>query len=222
MARPKGGYRDEKNKKIVGTTTVISRFKESGGLLWWAFEQGKAAERGEINSLYDKRDEAASAGTLAHDMVEAKIRGHKMPDLDKYPPSVADYAQQGYDNYLKWHELSKIKVIETEISLTSEKFRYGGTIDAIIRTTDGLAIGDWKTSSGVYVDYLLQLAAYKNLWDENFPGHEITGGFHLLRFSKEYADFGHHYWSELDDAWEQFKLFLQAYRVDKRLKKRAK
>ncbi len=35
----------------------------------------------------------------------------------------------------------------------------------------------------------------------------VTGGeFHLLRFSKEHADFAHHYWNELDDAWEQFLL----------------
>ena len=55
MARPKGGYRLKSGESVPGVTTIIGRFKDSGGLLWWAFEQGKAFERGEIHGLYEKR-----------------------------------------------------------------------------------------------------------------------------------------------------------------------
>jgi hypothetical protein len=79
---------------------------------------------------------------------------------------------------------------------------------------------DWKTSNGVYQDYIIQIAAYRNLWEENYPDKPITGGFHLLRFSKEHADFTHHYWNDVDEGWEQFKLFRKAYDLDKILKKR--
>jgi len=75
MPHPKGGYRLSDGTRVPGVTTIISRFKDSGGLLWWAFEQGQAAQRGEINSLYDKRDEAATAGTICHDLVEKYIKG---------------------------------------------------------------------------------------------------------------------------------------------------
>jgi len=81
-------------------------------------------------------------------------------------------------------------------------------------------MGDWKTSNAIYPDHIIQLAAYKVLWEENHPDQPITGGFHLCRFSKEHGDFAHHFWSELDDAWEQFLLFRQAYDIDKKLKKR--
>jgi len=64
MARPASGYRLKDGTRVPGVTTIIGRFKDSGGLLYWAFEQGQAAERGEISNLYDKRDEAADAGTL--------------------------------------------------------------------------------------------------------------------------------------------------------------
>ena len=221
MARPKGGYRLKNGKKVPGVTTIIGRFKDSGGLLWWAFAQGQAAERGEINSLYDKRDEAAEAGTLAHDMVEAKIRGWKMPDLSQYTPEISKQAQQGYENYLRWEQTSNIEVIETEVSLVSEKYKFGGTLDALM-SHGKRALGDWKTSNGVYADMIIQLAAYKQLWEENYPDNPIEGGFHLCRFSKEHADFTHHFWAELDDAWEQFKLFRRAYEIDKKLKKRVK
>ena len=64
------------------------------------------------------------------------------------------------------------------------------------------------------------IAAYKQLWEENHPDRPITGGYHLLRFDKEHADFTHHFWTELDEAWSQFQIFRQAYDIDKRLKKR--
>jgi hypothetical protein len=80
-----------------------------------------------------------------------------------------------------------------------------------ICVANGLVLLDYKTSNGVYSDMLIQLAAYKNLWEENRPDLPITGGCHLLRFAKERGDFAHHYFQELDDEWEQFLLFRQAY-----------
>lgn len=223
MARPKSGYRTKDNKKVPGVTTIIGRFKDSGALLWWAFSQGQASERGEINSLYDKRDEASDAGTLAHSMVEAYINFSEMPDLLEHSNEVADLAQQGFENYKEWSENNKMKILYQEVDLVSEVYKFGGALDAIGQNAKGeLCLVDWKTSNGCYPDYLIQLAAYKQLWQENNPDQPITGGFHLCRFSKDNADFTHHYWSELDDAWEQFKLFLKAYEIDKRLKKRAK
>jgi hypothetical protein len=79
---------------------------------------------------------------------------------------------------------------------------------------------DLKTSSGIYRDHLIQVAAYRHLWEEN-TGGKITGGFHILRFSREDGDFSHHFFPELDDAWEMFKHLRAAYDLDLKLKKRA-
>jgi hypothetical protein len=221
MPRPKSGYKLKNGQKVPGTTTVVGRFKDSGGLLYWACEQGKAIERGEISSLYDKRDEAADAGTLAHQMVEAHINKGAIPAHELIAATVDKQAWQGYQNYLQWEKNNNITIVEQEIELVSEAYQFGGSPDAIgIDSENRVCLLDWKTSNGVYVDYLIQLAAYNQLWNESNPSQPITGGFHLLRFSKEHADFAHHYYSELDDAWEQFKLFLQAYHIDKKLKKR--
>lgn len=219
MARPTGGYRNKDGQKVVGVTTPIGRFKDSGALLWWAFGQGKAAERGEINSLYDKRDEAADAGTLAHEMVEAHIAGEDFTTTAA--PNIQKQAEMAFQAYLNWEKTSSLEILAQEIPLVSEKYQFGGTPDAIGIVGGELCIVDWKTSNGVYPDYLIQLAAYKVLWEENNPKDPITGGYHLCRFAKENGDFAHHYYSELEDGWEQFKLFLQAYEIDKRLKKRA-
>ncbi len=221
MPRPKGGYYAKDGKKIPGVTTILGRFKDSGGLLFWAFEQGKAAQRGEITDLYDKRDAAGDAGTLAHHMVEAYIDMSEQPDTDGIPEEIVKQANQGFENFRRWQDDSRIEIIRQEMDLISEAHRFGGCPDAIGKDSRGaLCLLDWKTSNGVYVDYLIQIAAYDILWTENHPDQAFTGGLHLLRFAKENADFAHHFWSELDDAKEQFLLLRRAYDIDKKLKKR--
>jgi len=220
MPHPSKGYHVD-GVKVPGVTTIIGRFKESGGLLQWAFQQGQAAERGEIKNLYDKRDSAAEAGTLAHSLVEAHIKGAPSPDMSTYPPEIAAQATQGYENYLRWQDDNKIEIAYQEMELVSRVHLFGGCPDAIGRDSRGqLCILDWKTSNGVYQDFLVQIAAYSILWEENNPSEPLVGGYHLLRFAKEHADFAHHYWSELEQAKRQFILFREAYDLDKILKKR--
>lgn len=218
MPHPTAGYRNAAGKKVPGVTTIIGRFKDSGALLFWAFEQGKAAERGEIKSLYDKRDQAADHGTHAHDLVEKHIKG-----LDIFEElSVApDQVKSALNAYLKWESMTKLKIVEQEASLISEVHQYGGTPDAIGEIGGELCMIDWKTSKGVYQDMLIQIAAYDILWHENHPDKPLTGGFHLCKFSKEHGDFSHHYWPNLDEGKEQFLLFRRAYDIDKVLKSRA-
>ena len=44
MPHPKAGYRDADGKRIPGVTTIIGRFKESGGLIRWAYGRGRDGE----------------------------------------------------------------------------------------------------------------------------------------------------------------------------------
>ncbi len=218
MPRPKKGYLVN-GEKVPGVTTITGRFKESGNLLFWACEQGKAIERGEISALYDKRDAAAEAGTLAHSLVEAHINGLPLPEVPEN--DVGKQALQGYENYIHWQEDNRIQIMRQEMEMVSKIYHFGGCPDALgIDSRGNLCIMDWKTSGAIYVDYILQISGYKILWEENHPDQPITGGYHLLRFSKENADFHHHYWSELEDAKEMFILLVKAYGIDKKLKKR--
>lgn len=217
---PTQPYKLVDGKRVPGVTTIIGRFKDSGGLIYWAFDQGKAAERGEINSLYDKRDEAASLGTIVHEMVETHIDKKDYAVPGWLTDEQIEQVNRSYGAYFEWHNQSNMEFIEQEMPLVSEKYKYGGCPDAVAMVNGKLCLIDWKTSNGIYPDYLIQIAAYKNLWEENRDTK--IEGFHLCRFSKDYGDFSHHYYPELGDAWEQFKLFRQAYDIDKILKKRAK
>jgi hypothetical protein len=220
MPHPKAGYKVD-GKPVPGVTTVLSRFKDSGGLLHWAFAQGKLAEQGVIENLYDNRDSAGEAGTLCHLLVENHIRGISESVEKNYTQEICSRAFQGYQNYLSWEKNNNLKVVYVEEQLISRKYLFGGTMDCIFEDADGvLSIGDFKTSNSIFQDYLLQIAAYKLLWEELRPEQPINGGFHLLRFSKEHADFAHHFWSELKDAERMFLLLREAYDLDKKLKKR--
>jgi hypothetical protein len=223
MPTPKDGYFDKAGTRVPGTTTIIGRFKNSSALMFWAFKQGKSGAR----TLYEKAEEAAEIGTVAHGMVEMHIKGCSDKDIQIYledaliDPGMCAKAATAFASYRSWIKNFSVQIVEQEIQLVSEKYKYGGTPDAVGMIGNQLVLLDWKTSNAVYSDYLIQLAAYMNLWNENYPDKPITGGAHLLRFSKEHGDFAHHYYDNLDDEWEQFKDFRKCYERDKRIEKRA-
>lgn len=201
-------YKDGAGKRLPSVTTIIGRFKDSGALLYWANNAGLDGK-----TLDQARAPAATAGTLAHSMVEAHLNKREMPDVKGYDSDVVAKAQGAFDAYLSWSEMSRLQIRHTEVSLASDKHKFGGTLDAIgvLAGSSGLAIVDWKSSNGVYADYLYQLAAYKILWEEAYPEHPITGGAHLCRFAKEAGDYAHHYFPSLAEEEQTFLLMRQLY-----------
>lgn len=224
MPRPASGYKTKDGSEVPGCTSIIGRFKESGPLLAWAgrigYEQGK---RGEKFSLYAKRDEAADIGTHAHALFEAN-RKH-LPE----PPTPAGFtaeqkakAETAYLNALEWAQQVRIESVAVETSLVCECYRYGCTIDEVVRLNGKLRNFEWKASNGVYVDYLLQIAAQAHAWNCNHKdGEQIVGGA-IVRFSKDWGDFNYFYFEDLDLALNQFVRFRDAYGDDKILKTRVR
>jgi hypothetical protein len=216
MARPAQGYKNAAGEKIPGTTTVIGRFKESGGLLQWAFKQGQSGAA----TLYEERDAAALAGNIAHDMIECDILKRERPSFVA-AAELLHKAENAFNQFKEWQEQTRIEIVATERVYVSERYQFGGTIDAIGRDMKGrIVLLDWKTSNAVYQDYLVQLAAYALLLEECEPAMKPEA-FHLLRVAKESADFAHHFFGELEDAKKAFILMRELYDIDKRLKKRA-
>jgi len=222
MPTPKAGYKIA-GEKIPGTTTIIGRFKESGALVGWAYKTGRKhandASKGlpDPGSLYAVTDDAANIGTIVHGLVDDDIHGRPY-SLDNQDPRVLS----AFEAYTKWKNQSGALIVATEMPLISTTHRFGGTPDAIASIEGQLCLLDWKTSNSIYTDHLVQLAAYRALWNENNSQQPLTGGSHLLRFSKEGGDFTHHYFADLSDAWEQFLLFRRAYDIDKELVKRVR
>jgi len=214
MATAKGGYFTKDKQRVPSVTTILSRFKESGALMYWAWDMGKQGK-----DFREERDKAASSGTLAHDLVERWIKNE--PLTIEGPEDVVTKARQAFDAFQEWASQTQLKVTHTELPLVSERYRFGGTLDAML-VNGKLALGDWKTSNAIYADYLMQVAAYGILWEEAYPDQPINGGYHILRFAKEYPDFEHRYYAELNDAREMFIHLRAAYDFDQKLKKRVR
>lgn len=213
MPTKPGGYYLKDGTRVPSVTTILSRFKESGGIIHWAWKLGM-----EGKDYKEVRDAAADAGTLAHDAAEAWVRGESFtwePDNE-----IHKKAYVAYTAFLEWARQTNLTVDKTEIPLVSEKYRFGGTFDALM--VNGKRImADYKTSNNTYGDYLAQVAAYGILWEENFPDQPIDGGYYLLRFDKEFGDLHTHWWAELDAGKRYFLALRAAYEEDKELKRRA-
>ena len=207
-------YKLADGTRVPSVTTILGRFKDAGPLMHWAHACGmKGLDYRKV------RDDAADAGTLAHAAVEAWVKRQDFAFTGE--PSVVERAQKAFGAFLEWADQTKLQVDKTELPLVSEKYGFGGTFDAILLGAKR-AMGDWKSSNGIYGEYLAQLAAYGQLWAENFPEEPIEGGFHLLRFDKTHGDFTHKWWGELKAGWEYFLRLREAYEFDKELRARAK
>lgn len=231
MATPRAGYRHEDGKRVPSVTTIIGKFKDSGALIKWAYRQGREHEHAALTGgedpgdLYAVTKKAADAGSIAHDLIEQHVlTGQVQTEIPaawaEAHQNVIDLAWNSYRQFQSWYKNTMLDVISTEENLVSQKYRFGGTYDALGKDSEGrLVLVDWKTSNAVYGDYLIQLAAYGQLLRE-CKGVEVQG-YHLLRVRKETADFSHHYWENLDDAWRAFEIMRELYDLTYALSKRA-
>jgi hypothetical protein len=205
MARPKPYYVG--GKRVPSVTTITGKFKDSGGLIAWANMVGRGDRdcdeqeecekcgRRAGKTQYEAMEKAADVGTYAHALIEAKVHDNDlmlMARLDKYAHLTADQLDLAADcleAFDRWWSTQRVEIVETELRLVSDTHKYGGTMD-LLATIDGkFALVDWKTSRGIYGDYLSQLAGYLLLVEENgFPAVEEI---HILRIAKETAAFHH-------------------------------
>ena len=100
MATPKEGYYVD-GKRVPGVTTILGRFKESGGLLYWANQQGRDGK-----TLDEARAEVTTPGTLAHKAVEDHINGRPETALTG-AGEVTEKARNAYAAYLHWEAINR-------------------------------------------------------------------------------------------------------------------
>lgn len=217
-------YKNADGQRVPSVTTITKLYGENDGLIIWANQQGL-----EGRTLQDAREATATPGSMTHDMVDCFISGKEWnPDnwVNKFDSTDAfvaatEKANRAFYNFERWYDQNRMELIAGEVALVSEEHQFGGRMDALA-TTGGLCIADWKTGGGgkIYADFLYQVAGYSILWDENFPDKPLEGGFHIIRFNREEADFAHWHFAELDAAREGFLYLRKLYDIHRRLKKR--
>ena len=218
-------------KRIPSVTTIQGRFKNSGGLINWAYntgiDHGGMSTDERPNGLYDTTKEALSIGTLAHRMVELYISNNDVSlAIKELTPSETEEvsARLAFENFLNWWDSQGFEVIQQEFPMTCEL--YGGTPDAIAINKKGrYVILDWKTSKAIYGDYLVQCAAYAHLWNQRLFIDQIDqtiSTVHICRFSKTSADFEHRSFTNIEKEIDYFLQLAKLYQLDKEISKRCK
>ena len=213
---PKIEYKNADGQPLQGVTTILGNLGwNSGALIGWAYGRGK-------KGLPLRDQQSLDIGTLAHKLIESDLKGNafKLPELSEtFTKEMSEKVDNCFLAYLEWRDSFKFELAaQPELSLVSEEYQYGGTID-IPATIKGLpSILDIKTTEGgiTYPDQKIQIRAYAQLWNENFPDKKIQS-YYIFNPGKSDGGFHHHYWPSLDDEWEVFKHLLEINRLKKKL-----
>ena len=156
------------------------------------------------------RDEAGDYGTRVHEALATQEEGAE----DKYP---------GIKAYHEWLEEQGLEVEYREVPVYNTEYGYGGTVDAVAfrDSAPWPVILDYKTSSGIYWETSLQIAAYGAAWENTWPqiDHRENRTTHLnpiegwaLRFPKVEPKSGQEFFEakKVADLSESFDGFLAA------------
>ena len=159
-------------RSLPGVTGIIKLIDKSGPLVGWAKRETAASAIRNLDALIAmrneggpqaaidwlkkipdyQRDRAADRGSDVHRIAEQIVRGQS-PEI---PEEIAPYVV-AYQRFLKeWNP----KFIAVEQMVGSLKHGYGGTFDCFFKLGNELWLGDLKTSTNVYAETALQLAAY--------------------------------------------------------------
>lgn len=157
---------------VPGVTAGIKLIDKSGPLVGWAKRETAASAVRNLDALMAmrkeggpqaaidwlktipdyQRDRAADRGISVHQIAEQIIRGQHPAIPEELGAHVA-----AYHSFLrKWQP----KFVAVEQMVMSLRWGYGGTFDAVARIGNERWGLDLKTSTNVYPETALQLAAY--------------------------------------------------------------
>ncbi len=156
--------------------------------------------------------DAADTGTLLHLLIQGHQQGFDV-DTKDFTRNQEEKAMKAFGAYLDWMKKGNYEFLASEVALTNEELRVGGTIDSIGRYKDELVIVDWKsTKYGPYKEHKLQLGGYTYMYEAAQPKAKVVKGM-ILRFGKEDGKFHVHTVKRdrLDLCIEAFKRVVELY-----------
>ncbi len=202
-------YYDSEGKRLPGTTTVLGVMDKGYGLKKWYYNMGLKGI--DVEKYVDK---TAQIGTLGHYLIECELKGEE-PDLEPFSREEINAAENCLIKFYDWQAENELEPLEVETALVSEKYKYGGTIDLYCKLNGKYTLVDLKTSKAIYDTHMIQLAAYKNLLEEN--GYKVEQ-VKILRIGRtDDEGFEVRTQEDLTTEWELFKHLREVYRLKKQL-----
>ena len=163
------------NKKYVSVTSVTSQIAKPALYRFYAKHGWEGATQ--ISS------QAKDTGSKLHEFIKNYL-GPETTDLS----NIEAHLPVEVRNFLNFVEVFKPKPLLLEAQLVNAKYKYAGTVDAVVRVKETVVLIDWKTSSAVYDEYLLQVEAYYRalMYEAGISGNEFIHPQELwvVRFDK--------------------------------------
>ena len=177
--------------EMPSVTTILDCLGKGDALLYWAVNM--ACQYIEVNAglgltipelcrkaktgWREAKEDAAAIGSEVHDMIEKYIK-HGRDAVGNYKPEV----ERGFLAFLEWEKTHKVQWLQSEMEVYSIRKMFAGTLDAVA-VIDGKAyVVDFKTSSGFWDTFPLQIAAYKYAAKERGVDSD---GMMILRLDKQ-------------------------------------
>lgn len=158
-----------------------------------------------------KKEDAGAKGSDVHATVEQIVKNA----IDNYGgviPFVVHQENPQVSKFLDWAWSNKVKFLESEKRVYSEESWYAGTLDLVLEMDGKKYIADVKTSSGIYPEFYLQMAAYQGALEEMGEHTDIAGAMVINLPKKGGFEIGYNY------AYEDNRLaFLAALVLYKQL-----
>lgn len=138
--------------------------------------------------------EAADLGTLAHARCEWMIQKRlgvavgDDPIAVAAPGSDAERALWASLSFEDWMARNKVEPIATEVVVAHLGHGYAGTADLIARVDGRVALVDLKTSSGIWPEMYLQVAAYAAALNSRCQLADRVETAYILRLPKKVSD----------------------------------
>jgi hypothetical protein len=164
-------YIKQNAEKIYDSDSKLTAFRVTDELL----EQAKNSHR-QISRA------AADIGTKVHEFLEkyinAKINNSNSPISEQDIKHITD-------NFINWTTYNKVKFLESEKQVYSEKYWYAGTCDLVFEINNEKYIGDIKTSAGISPEMFWQIAGYDICLSENQPDlYQDIKGYMIINCRK--------------------------------------
>ena len=111
---------------VPSVTQILNAVIAKPGLQKWANQLGLNNK-----NINDESRATLDIGKLLHAYIQADLEGAVVDEVG-YTPEQIELAKKSFAQYLRWKDDKQIKAIKTEYVMVSEKYRYGGTIDALL------------------------------------------------------------------------------------------
>lgn len=168
--------RDGRSRQLRSVTAALGVISKDEALMRWAVKlYSKCLEEqapiGHVltpdiltamieagsNEFERVRYDAAEVGTRAHNLIADWLMCRNLPPLEHEDPRVVN----ALNLFWAWWKDKGLRVVESELQVYHAKHGFAGTLDFICELPTGkLALIDFKTSTGIYPENYLQVAAY--------------------------------------------------------------